>query len=102
METVLKRHGKEIVEKQFATKRMAEIATDLFVGLSMLSRVNSLVKAKGEAATQHERDMLRVFTRAAKRRMNYHLRRNEKNEDELIKSLADRVVANEGYNWSLI
>lgn len=102
VEAVLRRHGKEIVEKQFATKRMAEIAIDLFVGLATLSRVNSLVVSKGEANTAHERAMLRVFSQAAKQRMAYQLNRNDKNEDELVKSLADALVKNEGYNWNLL
>jgi hypothetical protein len=100
VEAVLRRHGKEIVEKQFATKRMAEIAIDLFVGLCLLSRVDTMVKSKGFAATSTERNILRIFSQAAKRRMGYHLKRNEVNEDELIKGLADEI--SEGYRWDVL
>ena len=38
-DVLLRRHGREIVGKQLATKRLADIAIDLFVGLTVLARV---------------------------------------------------------------
>ena len=41
-DVLLRRHGKSIVEKQFALQRVADVAIDLFVGLSVLSRASSM------------------------------------------------------------
>lgn len=102
VEEILKRHGKGIVGKQFASKRVADTSIDLFVGLCILSRVDGLVKEKGEEATKYERDILHIFCQQAKRRMNQNLRRIDKNEDEQLKELSDFIVGNEGYPWDLI
>ncbi len=98
-EVLLRRHGKAVIEEQFAMKRLAEVTVDLFVGLSVLSRVSSLIEQKGIDACQQERAIAEVFTNQAKRRMNQNLRRIEKNEDELLISLADAVVADGRYRW---
>ncbi len=99
-ETVLRRHGKDIINKQFAMKRVADIAIDLFVGLSMLSRISAMIKEKGEAACKQEINISHIFTQQAKRRMNQNLRRVDKNEDEIMKDLSDHVVKH-GYGWDL-
>lgn len=102
VEAVLRKHGKNIIGKQFASKRIAEVAVDLFVSLSVISRVSALIGQKGEGGTAEERKICRVFLQQAKRRMNQNLRRIDKNEDELLKHLADYIVENEGYPWDTL
>jgi hypothetical protein len=58
---VLRRHGKAIVEKQFALRRIADILVDLFVLASVMSRVNSAVEEKGAEGASRELEVLRVF-----------------------------------------
>ncbi|HVO29450.1 MAG TPA: acyl-CoA dehydrogenase family protein [bacterium] len=97
-ETLLRRHGKEIVEKQFATRRMGDIAIDLLAMCATLSRTSSFIAKKGEAACRNELDMTRAFCRDAHRRIKATLRATERNNDEEIKAVADRILA-DGTYW---
>lgn len=97
-DTVLRRYGKNIIGEQFISKRLADTATDLFVGLCVLSRVADMIHRTSAGACIREREILRVFTQQAKRRMNQNLRRLISNEDKELKALADHVLAG-GYSW---
>jgi acyl-CoA dehydrogenase family protein 9 len=100
-EEVLMRLGKNIIGHQFATKRLAEIAIDLFVGLCMLSRISALLTAKGLEHCKAECEIMKIFTAQAKTRMNLNLRRLITNEDSEVKSLAKSIIESEGYSWDL-
>ncbi|HNP36837.1 MAG TPA: acyl-CoA dehydrogenase family protein [Woeseiaceae bacterium] len=99
-DVLLRRHGKNIAEKQYALQRVADVAIDLFVGLSVLSRVSSMdvddSEEYGNAVA-----IAQLFSQQAKRRMNRSLREMLKNEDEVEKSLADFIVRSEGYPWDV-
>ena len=101
-EIILRRHGKNIVEKQFAMKRIADVTIDLFVGLCVLSRVSALIEQKGVENCKHEINMATIFSQQAKRRMNQNLRRVDINEDEEMKDLSDYIVGQGKYPWDTI
>lgn len=96
---ILRKHGKDIIEKQFATRRLADIIIDLYVTACVLSRVNSAVEEKGEAGAARELEILKVFAGRARRRIRYNINRIDDNDDELVKSLADQAFELEGYAW---
>ena len=100
-DVLLRRHGKSIVDKQFALKRAADVAIDLFVGLCVLSRVSSMV-ADDSKQYQQALSIARLFSHKAKRRMNKNLRGMLRNEDELAKSLADYIYEVEGFPWDTL
>jgi acyl-CoA dehydrogenase family protein 9 len=91
-ETVLRRHGKEIVEKQFATKRLADIAIDLLAISTVISRTTSILERRGEEKGKHELEMTVAFVHEARRRINANFRSANKNNDEELKSIADHVI----------
>ncbi len=99
---VLRRHGRNIVEKQFALRRIADILIDLFVLASVLSRVSSALEDRGEEKAVRELELARVFARRARGRIRGNLRRVDVNDDEFVKSLARDAVEREGYGWDLI
>jgi alkylation response protein AidB-like acyl-CoA dehydrogenase len=99
---ILRKHGKNIVGKQFATKRLAEIMIDLFVLACTLSRVQASIDANGADQASREIDILRVFTREARVRMKQNFRRIDNNDDELIKGLAEDACAAERFRWDTI
>lgn len=101
-EELLKRYGKDIIGMQFPTKRVAEIGTDLFVGLSILSRVSAMIEASSVERCQQERSIAHIFTQQAKRRMNSNIRRLIHNEDEAIRALSDFLVGETKYPWDII
>ncbi len=100
-DVLLRRHGKAIANKQFALKRIADVTIDLFVGLSVLSRVSSMDE---DDSVQYQQavTIAHLFSQKAKRRMNQNLRAMLRNEDESAKSLADSVFEAESYLWDVL
>jgi hypothetical protein len=101
-DTILRRHGKNIIGKQFAMKRLADTAIDLFVGLCVISRVSSMLREEKNAQSEQALQIARIFSQQAKRRMNQNLRRILKNEDDEMKSLSAYIVENQGYPWDTL
>jgi alkylation response protein AidB-like acyl-CoA dehydrogenase len=95
---LLRKHGKNIIGKQFASSRLANIMIDLFVLASVLSRVNSALKAGGDYLDK-EVEILRVFSAQALRRVDENFARIDDNDDEYIKSIADHAVEVSGFSW---
>ena len=99
VDKILRKHGKNIIDKQFATRRLADIMIDMFVMACVISRVSSAMTEKGEKDTQHEREILSAFNWQVGRRVAENLSRIDDNDDEAIKSLADYAVEIERYAW---
>lgn len=99
---ILRKHGKNIIGKQFATKRLADIMIDLFVHACVLSRVNQSIKDNGLKAAQKEMEILQVFSGQVRRRVRSNFNKIDNNDDELIKSLADHALENERFVWDNI
>jgi alkylation response protein AidB-like acyl-CoA dehydrogenase len=99
---ILRKHGKNIIGKQFATKRLADIMIDLFVMACTLSRVQASIDANGLEKAQQEIEILQVFTREARIRIKRNFRRIDNNEDELLKALAIDAFEVERYRWDTI
>jgi len=100
-DVLLRRHGKAIVDKQFALQRAADVVIDLFVGLCVLSRVSSMAADDSEQYRQ-ALSIAHLFSHQAKRRMNRNLRAMLHNEDESAKSLAEYIYKVEGYPWDTL
>ena len=100
-DVLLRRHGKSIIEKQFALQRAADVVIDLFVGLSVLSRVSAMTPDDSEQY-QQALSIAHIFSQRAKRRMNRNLRAMLRNEDEAAKSLADYIFDQESYPWDVL
>ncbi len=98
---LLRRHGRAIVEKQFALRRLADLLTDLFVEACVLSRVNTALEEKGEQGAAREMEILGVFARKARRRIRANLRGIDHNVDELLKSIADATFEREAFGFDL-
>lgn len=100
-DVLLRRHGKSIVDKQFALQRAADVAIDLFVGLCVLARASSMTEDDSDQYRQ-ALSTAHLFSQQAKRRMNRNLRAMLRNEDENAKSLADYICSVQGYPWDTI
>jgi acyl-CoA dehydrogenase family protein 9 len=96
---ILRKHGKRIVEMQFATRRLADIMIDLFVLACVLSRVDSAVKSAGVEGAAREQEILEVFAGQVRRRVKSNFGKIDDNDDELIKHLADHAFEQEGFSW---
>ncbi len=98
---ILRKHGKAIIGKQFATKRLADIMIDLFALGAVMSRVNSSIVAKSPTIAK-ELEILSVFSGQVRRRTKGNFGKIDDNDDELIKSLADEALSKEGYSWDTL
>ncbi len=96
---ILRKHGKNIIGKQFASKRLADIMIDLFVLSAVLSRVDSSIREKGLDKAKQEIEILEVFSGQVRRRTKGNFGKIDNNDDELIKDLADHALENEKYSW---
>jgi uncharacterized membrane protein len=99
---ILTKHGAKIKDKQFATKRLAMIMIDLFVFVSVISRVSQAIEEKGLPGTVQERQILEVFAGQVRGRIARNYNKIDYNDDELIKSLSDFACEKEAYIWDSI
>ncbi len=99
---ILRKHGRGIIGKQLATRRLADIMIDLFVLASTLSRVGTNFARAGGQAVEMETAILRSFSGQAKTRIDRNFARIDDNEDELIKALGDHAIDREGYPWDVL
>jgi acyl-CoA dehydrogenase family member 9 len=99
---ILRKHGKNIMNKQFATRRLADIMIDLYVLACVISRVSQSLEENGVAKSTQEIEILAVFAGDAKRRIGLNLDQIDNNNDELIKSLADYAFEQEKFSWDNI
>ena len=99
---ILRKHGKGIIGKQFASDRLAEIMIDLYVLACTISRVQASIEANGVEAAELEIDILKTFAREAKVRIKRNFRRIETNDDEVMKKLADDAFEAEKFRWDTI
>lgn len=100
-ERVLRKHGKRIFERQLVQKRIADLLIDLFVGLCVLSRADSLIKGDPSTAAQVT-DIAKIFTHQARRRMVRNIRGADHNEDRAIDALAGAIIEKGGYPWDVL
>ena len=100
-ETVLRKYGKGISERQYAQRRIADLMIDLFVGLCVVSRADSIIKSDPGSA-QQVTDIARIFTHQARRRMVRNVRGVGHNEDDAIEALAGAIIDKGRYPWDVL
>jgi acyl-CoA dehydrogenase family protein 9 len=99
VDRVLRKHGKNIIGKQFASKRLADAMIDMFVLGCVISRVSTAIADQGAGAVEREIDILRVFQRQALERVEDNFAHVDNNVDETLKAIADHAVAAGGFSW---
>ncbi len=99
VDRILRKHGKNIIGKQFASKRLADIMIDLFVLAAVLSRVSTAISETSAEACATELQILRAFSGQALERVKGNFAHIDLNDDDLIKALADDALAVNGYRW---
>ena len=99
---LLRKHGKKIIDKQFATRRLADVMVDLFVLACVLSRVTASIEAHGTEKAQKEIEIARVFGGQVRGRATRNFRKIDDNDDELVKGLAEYAYESGGYRWDVL
>jgi alkylation response protein AidB-like acyl-CoA dehydrogenase len=95
----LRKHRGNVIGRQYAQKRLADSAIDIFVGLCVLSRVTALIQKRSVGECSQEIRIAKLFTEGARVRIAENLRLLERSEDDLTSGLADFIVAGGKYPW---
>ncbi len=102
VDRLLRKHGRDIVEKQFATRRLGDIMIDLFVSVCVLSRVDAALRSQGLEKSARELDIAKTFVAQARKRVRHNMAEIDSNEDEAIKALADQAFEAEKFVWDTL
>ncbi|QQR88667.1 MAG: acyl-CoA dehydrogenase family protein [Myxococcales bacterium] len=101
-ERILFKHGKDITDRQFAQRRIAEVAIDLFGIVAVLSRTTQAIEQKGEEACAGQIDLCKAFCAMAEARLSERLRQAKTENDELLKQVAKSTYEHNGYPYDII
>ncbi|MBC7692450.1 MAG: acyl-CoA dehydrogenase family protein [Methylotenera sp.] len=104
VEVLLRRHGKKIHLRQFAQKRIADIAIDFYAMACVLSRVTSSIQKAGGDVTKCELEiaMAEAFFQRANRRIKGNFKTIDRNDDDHMKLIADKAAAAGRYPFDVI
>ncbi len=91
-ENILRRYGKDLIGQQLVTRRMADIAIDLYAMCATISRTTSLIGKRGLEKCEHELNLTFAFCSEAYRRIRTNLRAAARNNDEELKAVARHVL----------
>jgi acyl-CoA dehydrogenase family member 9 len=100
-ESVLRRHGKDIVNQGMTHKRMADALADVYAQIAVLSRVTAIFEDQGVEASGQERYIAETFCRRAARRVGLELDKIEHNDDERMHSVARLAYKRGQYGYAL-
>ncbi len=99
VDRALRHHGRRLVDEQLVLRRLADALLDLFALAAMLSRISGRVENHGEAAGRAEREILRAYSAAARRRVRANLEGIDGLEDTALGVVADHVIEAGTYPW---
>ena len=91
VEVLLRRHGREIPLRQFAQKRIADIAIDFYAMICVLSRVTRALEEKGAQKCELELAITEAFFMRANRRVRGNFKAIDRNDDDAMKLIAAKA-----------
>ncbi|HEV2811770.1 MAG TPA: acyl-CoA dehydrogenase family protein, partial [Solirubrobacteraceae bacterium] len=100
-ESLLRRHGKGVIDQGLAHKRLADALADIYTQIAVLSRVTSIFEEQGVEASGQERFIAETFCRRAERRVNAQLDQLERNDDDRMHSIARLAYKRGAYGYAL-
>lgn len=98
VETMIRKHGKNIIDQQMLLERVANVAIDLYAMVAVLSRATRSLERERPGA-DHETVLCTRFCDAANRRIRRNLRAIEQarqNGDEELRKIATDLFAHGG------
>lgn len=103
VENVLQKHLARIVEREFAQRRIANLAIDLYAMICTVSRTTALIKQQGFEKSKFAVELCESFCGRAHRRIKRNLRQQLKgNDDERLKDVANKVYQLGGYPFGIL
>jgi acyl-CoA dehydrogenase family protein 9 len=100
-ESLLRRHGRRIVDQGMAHKRYADALSDVYAQVAVLSRVTAIFEEQGVEASGQERFIAQTFCTRAATRVERALRTIEDNDDDRMHSIARLAYKRGAYGYAL-
>jgi acyl-CoA dehydrogenase family member 9 len=100
-ESLLREHRKEIVERQFAQKRLAAAISDIYAQFAVLSRVTNIFEEQGVEPSGQERYIADTFCARAAGRVRGAFRQIEDNDDDRVTAIAKLAYKRGEYGYAL-
>jgi acyl-CoA dehydrogenase family protein 9 len=100
-EGLLREHGKDIIQRQFQQKRLADIVADVFAQVAVLSRVTAIFSDQGVEASGQERFIADTFCSRAAARVAGNFDQIEHNDDDRMTSIAKLSYKRGSYGYAL-
>jgi acyl-CoA dehydrogenase family protein 9 len=99
-ESLLRKHGKDIMLRQFQQKRLADAVADIYGQVAVLSRVTSILEDQGVEPSGQERYIAETFCTRAARRVGGALDHIEHNDDERMEAIAKLAYKRGEYGYA--
>ena len=99
-ESVLREHRKEIVERQFIQKRLADAVADVYAQIAVLSRVTRIFDEQGVEPSGQERYIAETFCTRAALRVGSNLDLVEDNDDDRLAAIAKLAYKRGSYGYA--
>ena len=95
VERLLRKYQEDIVDSQYHLRRIADVATEIYVSASVLKRLDFILAGSNGNAAKREDAVLtgRYYLQTARRRMQQNLNELWSNDDNETTALADRMLA---------
>ncbi len=100
-EALLRKHKKEILERQFHQKRISAAISDIFAQIAVLSRISSIFEDQGVEPSGQERYIAETFCTRAARRVRSSFKQMERNDDERVAAIAKLAYKRGEYGYAL-
>jgi acyl-CoA dehydrogenase family member 9 len=100
-ERLIREHKQEIIQRQFAQKRLADAVADIFAQVSVLSRVSAIFEDQGVEASGQERFIAGTFCERAAARVESNFDQIEANDDDRMTSIAKLAYKRGEYGYAL-
>jgi acyl-CoA dehydrogenase family protein 9 len=100
-EGLLRKYGRDIVERQFLHKRLADAVADIYAQVAVLSRVTSIFQDRDPELSGQERYIAQTFCARAADRVRSNLNQIEDNDDERMAALAKLAYRRGDYGYGL-
>ena len=100
-EGVLRHHGREIIDRGFLHKRLADAVADIYAQVAVLSRVTSIFENHDPELSGQERYIAQTFCARAADRVRSNLDQIEHNDDERMSALAKLAYRRGNYGYGL-
>ena len=99
-EGLVREHRREIMERQFQQKRIADAVSDIYAQIAVLSRVSAHLNEHGVEPSGQERFIAQTFCTRAAGRVRRNFGQIEHNDDERMVAIAKLALKRGEYGYA--